>query len=201
MKRKYFALTVSLLFLALIVPNIVQAQVTTGTLRGYVQDAEGGILPGVEIEITSEAMMTVRTAITDDRGFYRFLYIPPGVYTVCAKLEGFDICWTRGITVEIARTTSADVTMNMGNLEETIEVTASAPAIDTESSAKTYNVNIEMLATIPIAPRMNFSDVWMALPGVSGSWGDSPQVNAGNITRNLESGKSYYWSHHNQDDS
>ncbi len=201
MKRRFFALTVSLLFLALIVPNLVQAQITTGTLRGYVVDAEGAVLPGVEIEITSVNLMTPRTAITDAKGFFRFLYIPPGVYTVCAKLEGFDTCWTRGIVVEIARTTSANVTMNMGNLEETIDVVASAPTIDTESSAKTYNVNIEMLATIPIAPRMNFSDVWMALPGVSASWGQSPQVNAGNITREVEAGRSYYWNHHNQDDS
>lgn len=201
MKRRFFVVTLSLLFLALIIPSVLQAQITTGTLRGYVEDAEGDPLPGVEIEITSDALMTPRTGITDTRGFFRFLYVPPGVYTVCAKLESFDTCWTRGIVVTAATTTTANVTMNMGNLEETIEVTASAPAIDTESSAKTYNVNVEMLATIPIAPRMNFSDVWMALPGVAGSWGDSPQVNAGNITRNLESGRSYFWDHHNQDDS
>ena len=68
MKRKLFYVTISFLFLALIVPNIVQAQVTTGTLRGFVADAEGDALPGVEVEITSEAMMTARTAITDDNG-------------------------------------------------------------------------------------------------------------------------------------
>jgi hypothetical protein len=189
-----------LAILFLFAPLFIQAQ-TTGTLRGFVRDDKGEPLPGVAIEVESESMMTPKATVTDAKGYYRFLYLPPGTYTICAKLEGFEVCWVRGVSVQVQKTYTADITMNQGTLEETIEVTAEAPVIDTESASKSYNINIEMIATVPIAPRMNFSDVWQTLPGVSGGWGDSPLVNAGHITRNLEPGKSYFWSQHNQDDS
>lgn len=198
-KIKIFGVIIG--FILIVLPFTLKAQQTTGTLRGFVTDSGGGPLPGVTIEIESTALMTPRATVTDERGFYRFLYLPPGRYTICAKLEGFETCWLRGVPVQVQQTSSADIELNPGQLEESIEVTATAPVIDTESASQSYNVSIEMLETVPIAPRMNFSDVWQTLPGVSGGWGDSPLVNAGNITRNLEPGKSYFWSHHNQDDS
>jgi len=200
MKNRITILAAVLALILLVSPIALRAQ-TTGTLRGFVTDDQGEPLPGVTIEIESAALMTPRATVTDARGFYRFLYLPPGRYTICAKLEGFETCWLRGVAVQVQKTATANIELSQGGLEESIEVTAEAPVIDTESASKSYNVNIQMLETIPIAPRMNFSDVWQTLPGVSGGWGDSPLVNAGHITRNLEPGKSYFWSHHNQDDS
>lgn len=198
-KIKNFSVILGLTLLVL--PVMLQAQKTTGTLRGFITDDNGGPLPGVIVEIESAALMTPRAAVTDNRGSYRFLYLPPGKYTICTKLDGFETCWLRGVRVQIQKTSTADITMKPGQLEVNIEVTAEAPVIDMESASKSYNVNIQMLETIPIAARMNFSDIWQTLPGVSGGWGDSPLVNAGNITRSLEPGESYFWSHHNQDDS
>jgi len=200
MKNRFLRL-LSLAGIVLMVAPVIMMAQTTGTLRGFVTDTNGEALPGVTIDIESDAMMTPRSTVTDARGSYRFLYLPPGKYTVCARLTGFETCWTRGVSVQVESTATADIRMTMGALEQTIEVTAAAPVIDTESASKSYNLNIEMIATVPIAPRMNFSDVWQTLPGVSGGWGDSPLVNAGHITRNLEPGKSYFWSSHNQDDS
>lgn len=201
MKTKIKIFSGILGLLMLVVPMILQAQITTGTLRGFVTDENGDPLPGVTVEISSPSLMTPRSTITDGKGYYRVLFLLPGTYTICTKLEGFETCWLKGISVQVSQTATANIVLKMGGLEVTIEVTAEAPVIDTESASKSYNVNLEMLATIPFAPRMNFSDVWRALPGVAGMWGDSPQVNAGNITRALEPGKSYFWNHHNQDDS
>jgi len=168
MKRntKIFSGILGLLMLA--VPMILQAQITTGTLRGFVTEENGEPLPGVTIEIESESLMTPRSSVTDMRGFYRFLYLPPGRYTICAKLEGFETYWLRGVQVQVAKTSTANVEMKMGELEVTIEVTAEAPVIDRESSSKTYNIKYEMLKTVPIAPRLNFTDIWYTLPGVRG---------------------------------
>ncbi len=200
MKRKIILMTAFLAFMLLLAPALLKAQ-TTGTLRGIVVDDNGDAMPGVTIEITSDALMQARSSITDQSGIFRFLYLPPGSYIVCAKLEGFDTCWLRGIPVQVQQTTNAEVVLNQGSLEESIEVTAAAPLIDMESSSKTYNVNLEMLNTVPLSPRLNFEDIYQTLPGVSGGWGQSPLVNAGGITHNLEPGKSYFWDHHNQDDS
>ncbi len=187
--------------LLLLVPPLAHAQETTGTLRGFVTDNQGEVLPGVTIEIESPSLMSPRSTVSDARGQYRFLYLPPGTYTICAKLEGFETCWVKGVPVQISQTSTADVKMTLGGLEKTIEVTAAAPLIDLERATKSYNIKVELLATVPLAPRATYVDVFFALPGVAGGWGNSPLVNAGNVTHNLAPGQTYFWSQHNQDDS
>jgi hypothetical protein len=195
MKSKIKILSVALGLMLLVLPFVLSAQITTSTLRGHVTDDQGDALPGVTIEITSKNMMTPRSTVTDDRGNYRFLYIPPGTYTVCAKLEGFEMCWVRGVPVQVAQTATANAVLKMGGLEETINVTAEAPVIDTESSSKSYNVNLEMLTTVPIKARLNFRDVFYTLPGVIGH--GEPYVNAAVTFENVTFGGEQHW----QDDA
>lgn len=195
----------ALLFMAL--PTVLLGQTTTGTLRGFVTDEQGEPLPGVRIEIKSDALMVPRSTISDERGMYRFLYLPPGKYTICAVLEGFETCWLRGVPVQLGQTSTANIVMKMGVLETTIDVTAETPLIDTEKSQKNYNLPVQLLETVPLAPRANYVDAFFALPGVAGASLNSPLVNAGSITHNLTpdsagtfSGGGYFWRQHNQDD-
>jgi hypothetical protein len=183
----------------LLVSATLSAQVTTGTLRGFVTDDKGEMLPGVTIEVTSPSMMSPRSAVTDARGLYRFLYLPPGTYTVCAKLQGFETCWLRGVPVQVGNTSTADVQLKMGTLENEIRVTAEAPLIDLEKSQKNYNLQVELLETVPLAPRATYVDAFFTLPGVAGASLNSPLVNAGDVTHNLIN-STYFWSQHNQDD-
>ena len=178
---------------------VLPAQVTTGTLRGFVTDDKGEILPGVTIDISGPALMSPRATISDARGSYRFMYLPPGTYTICAKIQGFDVCWLRGVPVQVGNTSTADVKLKMGALETEIRVTAEAPLIDLEKSQKNYNLQVEMLETVPLAPRATYVDAFFVLPGVAGSSLNSPLVNAGDITHNLIN-STYFWSQHNQDD-
>ncbi len=190
----------SLCCLLLMAATVLSAQDTTGTLRGFVSDDKGEILPGVTIEATSPQLMTARTTVSDGRGSYRFLYLPPGTYTICAKIEGFETCWLRGVPVQIGNTSTADIVLKLGGLEREISVTAEAPLIDVESSQKNYNIQVELLETIPLAPRATYVDTFFTLPGVAGASLNSPLVNAGDITHNLIPGATYFWSQHNQDD-
>jgi hypothetical protein len=192
-------LTIGLFCVLVFAAGTVPAQVTTGTLRGFVTDDKGESLPGVTIEVTSPSLMSPRTTTSDMRGLYRFLYLPPGTYTICAKLQGFETCWLRGVPVQIGNTSSADIILKMGGLETEIRVTAEAPVIDLEHSQKNYNVQVELLETVPLAPRANYVDVFFLLPGVAGASLNSPLVNAGSVTHNLVN-STYFWSQHNQDD-
>src|SRR4029079_5792475 len=65
------------------------AQTTDGSARGYVRDEQGGALPGVTVSATSTTSPGVRTAVTDQEGYYRLLNLPPGDYTLSAELQGF----------------------------------------------------------------------------------------------------------------
>lgn len=198
-KRGRFFLVLGFMVVAL--SGALFGQVTTGTMRGSIVDGTGQPLPGVTIEISGEALMSPRSMVTDVRGNYRFLYLPPGVYTVCAKMAGFETCWVKGITVQIGQTTTADANMKEGTLETTINVTAERPNIDVESSSKSYTITTELLETIPLGPRMSYVDVFYTLPGVTSGYGSSPLVNAASVTHNLRPGWTYMFNQHNQDDS
>ncbi len=198
-KRMRIALVFGLLAFTLTGP--LPAQITTGTMRGTVSDGQGLPLPGVTIEISSEALMSPRSVLTDARGGYRFLYLPPGRYTLCAKLAAFETCWLKGVPIQIGQTATADVVMKEGTIETTVNVTAERPNIDVESSAKSYTITTELLQTVPLGPRVSYIDVFFTLPGVAGVWGNSPLVNAASVTHNLRPGWTYMFNQHNQDDS
>jgi len=207
MSRKNLFFVGILCCFILVTAAALSAQGTTGTLRGFVTDDKGEFLPGVSIEVSSPALMTPRSTASDARGIYRFLYLPPGSYTIYAKLEGFETCWLRGVRVQVGSTSTADITLKLGTIETEILVTAEAPLIDLEKSQKNYNLQVVMLETVPLAPRANYVDAFFVLPGVAGASLNSPLVNAGSVTHNLTpdsggsfSGGGYFWDHHNQDD-
>jgi len=197
-RNKWFVIALFCVF-SLAAAAGLSAQATTGTLRGFVTEDKGEILPGVTIEISSPALMTPRSTVSDVRGSYRFLYLPPGVYTICAKLQAFETCWLRGVPVQVGTTTSADIVLKLGNLVTEIIVTAESSLIDLEKSQKNYNIQVELLETVPLAPRATYVDAFFILPGVAGASLNSPLVNAGDITHNLVN-STYFWSQHNQDD-
>ena len=66
-----------------------EAQPTGSSLRGYVKDNQGGVLPGVTVTATSPNMITSATGVSDETGYYRLINLPPGDYAVSAELQGF----------------------------------------------------------------------------------------------------------------
>ncbi len=199
MLRKFHRSIFSLLFLLTILTGLLQAQVITGTLRGYVTDDAGMPLPGVTIDLTSDALMNSRSDVTDEKGQFRFLYLPPGKYIICAKLDGFETCWVKGVPVQVGQIVTSNVTLKAGGLERTVDVTAERPTIDLVSSSKSYVITTDLLQAVPLAARMNYIDVFNTLPGVGGGSLGSPLVNAAGVTRNLVN-STYFWDQHNQDD-
>ena len=83
-----FRFTLILAACLLLVAPLVVAQ-TTGTIEGTVTDQNGGTLPGVTVEAKSPNLQGMRTATTANDGRYRFVSLPPGMYTVSASLSGF----------------------------------------------------------------------------------------------------------------
>ena len=93
-----------------------------GTIRGYVHDSQGGVLPGVVLTATSAAAATPSTAVTDGQGFYRLLGLGPGEYVLTASLPGFAKYERTGIEVRAELNIQVDVTMELGRVDETITV-------------------------------------------------------------------------------
>src|SRR6516225_1916527 len=92
-------LSVFIAIAALAIPAFPQSE-TTGTITGRAQDASGALIPGVEVRITSPAMIGGgRTAVTDETGTYRFTLLPAGAYRVTFALSGFKTLNVDGVNV------------------------------------------------------------------------------------------------------
>mgnify|MGYP001289178822 CR=1 FL=1 len=122
------------------------AQIVTGALRGVVSDASGAVLPGVTVELTGPALIGgPKTAVTDDRGQYRFPNLAPGLYTLTASLAGFQTMRREGIRVEVGSQFDIDFKMSVGALSETVNVRGATSMVDTSRSAMTTTVPTELL--------------------------------------------------------
>ncbi len=150
----------------LLTPLAVQAQTGDGSLRGYVKDDQGAILPGVTVTAQSPALLTPVTAVSDGGGYYRLLNLPPGTYALIAELSGFAAWRREGIIMRAGITFTIDVQMKIGTLEETVTVTGDSPMIETGRPTSVLNIDGELIRAAPITSRRLFSDALDLAPGI-----------------------------------
>lgn len=132
-----------------LLPGPLMAQ-QTGTLSGSVHDAQGGVLPGVTITLTSASLIGgARTATTGTTGTYQFTSLPPGAYTVTYELAGFSSLKRDDIRVLVAQTTRLDVELSVGSLQETVTVSGDSPVVDVSSTTTQTNISKDLYDTIP----------------------------------------------------
>ncbi len=116
-------------------PTLAGAQIL-GTVAGSARDASGAVLPGVNVEVSSPALIErVRTATTDGTGLYRIVNLPPGVYAVTFTLQGFNTVKREQVQVQAGFTATIDGEMKVGAVQETVTVTGQSPVIDVQSAA------------------------------------------------------------------
>jgi hypothetical protein len=156
----------SLVIASLLFAGSAVAQTGDGSLRGYVRDQQGGVLPGVTITATSPVLLAPVTAVTDSAGYYRLLNLPPGTYVITAELAGFAGYKREGIVMRAGSTFAVDVEMKVGNLAETITVSGESPMIEVGRPTSTMNIDGELLRAAPVTSRRLFSDVLDVAPGI-----------------------------------
>ena len=148
-KVSKFTLILFLLLGILHLPIYPQSR-ETGSIQGSVTTDTAEILPGVEVTISSPAMMGSQSRITNERGKYRFPNCPPGTYSVEVRLQGFTPQRRENVKIEVEQTLIVDFALIIGSLEEKIEVIARAPTIDVrDSQTGTTSMPEEFLEQIP----------------------------------------------------
>jgi hypothetical protein len=143
------ALAVTLaLAVAVSMPSTAHAQ-QTGTLTGVVNDAQGGVLPGVTVTVSGESLIGgSRTTVTQDAGSYQFA-LPPGTYVLAFELTGFAPLKREGIIVQVARTARVDVELGVGSLQETVTVSGESPVVDVSTTVTQTNIDKNLFEAIP----------------------------------------------------
>ena len=151
------------LILSLMFAGVASAQQTTGTITGRAIDAQGLAVPGATVTLTGP--QGSKTATTDGQGRFTFPYITPGAYTIRVELQGFNAVERKDINVSLGQSVDLPLTMTVGALSETVDVTASSPLIDRTSTTTGAVISSDLLDRIPVGRRV--SDTLYLAPGVS----------------------------------
>jgi hypothetical protein len=166
----------------------VSAQQGTSDLRGRVVDQQQAALPGVTIVVRNQESGLFRETTSGPDGSFFLSAMTPGVYEVTAQLSGFKKYGRKGVRVEVGKTVSIDVQLEVGAIEQEVTVTAESPIVDTTSKQLGGSVKAEELSEMPSLNR-NFTSYLSLLPGITAtlstdSFGaDSIRVN-GQATQN-----------------
>jgi len=142
------------------------AQDFRGTIAGRVVDGQGGRLPGVTVTATNVATNTASSATTDSVGDYAIPYLTPGEYRLTVELSGFKKAVREGIQVRIGDRLSLDVSLEVGQLEETVQVAAETPLLETRSGSAGQVIDEKRIALMPLSDGNPFVLARLA-PGVA----------------------------------
>jgi carboxypeptidase family protein len=145
----------------------LSAQVATAELTGTILDSSGAAIGGANIRATNVATNVSRETTSDNTGNYRIPLLPPGDYTVSVEAPGFRKLVQTGITLQINQQARLDLTMQVGQVSETLEVTGQAPLLESESSSLGTVVNQKLVNELPLNGR-NFIQLATLSPGVNG---------------------------------
>src|ERR1700693_1826775 len=105
----------------------LSAQTSYGTIAGTVTDASGAAVGDAEVTITNIASGEKRVQSTSSDGFYNFVNLIPGTYRVEAEKSGFKRAVHTDVIVDVDQTVRIDLTLQVGEASQTIEVTGETP--------------------------------------------------------------------------
>jgi hypothetical protein len=153
------------------------AQSLTGALVGTVRDAQGGILPGAVVRITSPSLMSgEERTLSNDKGQWRFPLLPPGHYAVTVDLPPKFAAYAKaGVIVGAGETVDLAVVLQLAGVSETVTVEANAD-INSRSSGFETRFGPDYIRTIP-SRRFSMFDLIRSAPGVSPTSPGSGTVN------------------------
>ncbi|MCX6625812.1 MAG: carboxypeptidase-like regulatory domain-containing protein, partial [Acidobacteria bacterium] len=149
------------------------AQTGLGVVRGTVVDSTKAVMPKAAVTLTNTATGVLRSAATNEAGIYYFSSIPIGPYKLLVTAAGFKR-WESDVKVEAGQTVSVDPTLEVGTVENTVEVTGAAPVIATEGAQVSDVKDALRIHNLPLNGRQ-ITALFDLTPGVVG--GSSPRTN------------------------
>lgn len=155
----------------------VHAQ-TLGTITGVVSDSSGAVMAGVTVTATNEATNISRQIITDSMGRYNIPALQPSLYTVSAEIKGFKKSVSLKVSLEVNQTLRQDFTLEVGEMTETVDVTATAPLLQSESSTVGTVVENKQVVEMPLNGR-SFTELTVLIPGAVPTGGATFQTGGG----------------------
>ncbi len=139
---------------------------TTSTIQGTVTDKQGLAVSGAELRLSGDTIGTSRTATSDSAGAYAFQNLPAGLYTLSVSHAGFSTRAVQDLDITLNRTLTFNVVLEVGRVEEVVNVSAELPLLETNSSSTGSTILPQDIGNMPINGR-NYLDLLQLVPGVA----------------------------------
>jgi hypothetical protein len=179
-----------LLFILLLVwsPPEARAQsaISTGSISGQVLDASGAIVAGAAVTLTNVATGITRAGKTNGSGFYGFPSLDVGTYTVSVSHPGFKTTEVKDIVVRVGQSRAANVTLEVGELSQTLTVTGENPLLESNETSVSTVVGQELIHDLPLNGR-RYTDFVLLTPNATAD-GDFGLVSIGGQQGGADSG-------------
>ena len=131
-----------------------------GTILGTVTDNSGAVMAKASVDVTNVATNVSKHTETSSSGDFTVPYLTPGTYRVTVQSQGFQKSVVDKISLEVGQEARADVSMKPGAVTESVQVEASAVALDTDSSAISQLVSQRQVEELPLNGR-NFMQLML----------------------------------------
>lgn len=187
MKSRIFSNTFFMIIaLAIIFSFNVSAQEITGSITGTVRDSSGAIIPGATVTITDAGKnVVVRNITTNNDGSFSAPNLNSGIYNITVEAANFKKSVNTGFKVDVGGRLSVDVTLEAGNITETVTVQAEALSVNLTTPTSSTVISGDQVREIPINNR-NFVQLVTLAPGVTNDLSD--QVYTGTTAVGFENG-------------
>jgi hypothetical protein len=194
-RLRTLAAGLAVLGLILATSTFVQAQTTSASVSGLVQDAQGGVLPGVTVTLTSRTQGNTQTATTDGAGRFVFAIVRPDTYTLQVGLQGFKTLERTNYVVSANdRLSTGTLTLEVGQMTEEVSVSSRVTELQSTSGERSFTLESQALTNIANNGRALFNFATLvpgAIPNgsagseigsVSGFTVNGARPNSNNIT-------------------
>ncbi len=170
------------LFLALVLScGLAFSQTSSGSLSGTITDANGALVPGAKLSATNKDNGTKLETVSTDAGLYVFPAVSAAGYTLTVEKAGFKKLTRAGIEVRYGQRVDLDLKLEVGDVQQSVEVTAESPLLETSTSDKSVNFSPKFMNELPLftGAIRNPRSFMTYLPGVVNSDGGFSVSGAG----------------------
>lgn len=137
------------------VPAICQT--ASGTINVVVEDSTQAVVPGASVTVTNKATGLTRSGASGPRGDYMATFLPAGEYSITAQVQGFKRSTLPSFTLQVDQNASVRMTLTPGEVVETVQVTASTPLLEADTSSLGQVIENRKILELPLNGRNPFA--------------------------------------------
>jgi len=170
--------------LALVCACAMFAQRDLSTLAGTVTDSSGGVVANAKVTVTEAGTGQVYEMTTNAQGEFVRPALKPSTYTINVEAPGFKKAQQKDVLLTAGERTAVTITLTVGDIGQTVEVTAAAPLLQTESTQVGDSLNAKTLTDVPLGGQRNFAYLARLVPGVVPAEPGARDANNGGMSAN-----------------